>query len=844
MGILTTIARQVLENAERFEQEFAEPPHLWATSPFHDLDDVNALPSLRASRLMEQMRLDCRAIDAIVTPARQKVLDTAMLQMTASALNTAAALGVADAIDEEGGRVALSSLSRKLQVNENKLGRILRLLAGHFYFREIEDGVFANSRHSLSLKKAGDAEYFISLAAEEAAMCGTGLREDVSDFETTDNVKPNRAPFSKTVSTKGESIFDYVATPAGAKTLHKMIMGITPWLNHITRPALLHDFPWEKLDAVQVIDVGCGPGDVGLDVLKLNASLKWCFQDKAQVLEQTKESVVRALPPGITASQVSFEVQDYLEPNRSDGDVWFLRGVVREHDDQEAIRLLSNIAEAMARTPGSRMLINEICCGSATVILDEDEDAAPSTKISEQQSMWSQLGNTMCWNTYVLLGGKERSFQEIKMLVHAAGLEVTRFYQMRSFIAGIDMLQTMTMAADDAMQFLVPARWFGRGPSRNMKVAVLYQALPPPEIDGIKKPPKPGGYQDSGADIAFSLNNSGDVEIVTPTATPQSTKHEGWAFPDTENGIHTAVDAGSTVLWANTILFRQHPLQVSKKLDEYAHDLSVVGQPPSLVEAYDDKYLVNAFLRSQECFTLPTFCTTTSADSAHLFDSMRAARLEFPIVAKPIRGRGSHGVKVCRSMDTLVSHASEILAESPRILLEQFLSGTEGTITVMPPTSERPEYWAMPVVVRFNHMEDIAPYNGVVAVAANSKVPTAEEIQDDPALARVSRECEKVAELLQFKAPIRIDIRRLSKVPRAPFALFDVNAKPNMTVPGRPGRDDQASLLAIAATALGWDSTRLLLEILKTATPLSALRKIDLPPSFSFVGAAEVASGS
>lgn len=45
-----------------------------------------------------------------------------------------------------------------------------------------------------------------------------------------------------------------------------------------------------------------------------------------------------------------------------------------------------------------------------------------------------------------------------------------------------------------------------------------------------------------------------------------------------------------------------------------------------------------------------------------------------------------------------------------------------------------------------------------------------------------------------------------------------------MTGPGRPGRDDQASLTAMAATAMGWDYGTLLQEILSTAQSLGSLR--------------------
>lgn len=47
-----------------------------------------------------------------------------------------------------------------------------------------------------------------------------------------------------------------------------------------------------------------------------------------------------------------------------------------------------------------------------------------------------------------------------------------------------------------------------------------------------------------------------------------------------------------------------------------------------------------------------------------------------------------------------------------------------------------------------------------------------------------------------------------------------------MTGPGRPGREDQASLTAMSAAALGWSYPMLLQEMLATANPLNALLRI------------------
>lgn len=90
-----------------------------------------------------------------------------------------------------------------------------------------------------------------------------------------------------------------------------------------------------------------------------------------------------------------------------------------------------------------------------------------------------------------------------------------------------------------------------------MIVAVLHQSGPTPAIGGIvrpimlllgsimhflvladphrwprllqeqSKPPKPGGYKDSSADVAFNLKEYG-VEVALPQSSPDPISDEGW----------------------------------------------------------------------------------------------------------------------------------------------------------------------------------------------------------------------------------------------------------------------------------------------------------------------------
>lgn len=270
--------------------------------------------------------------------------------------------------------------------------------------------------------------------------------------------------------------------------------------------------------------------------------------------------------------------------------------------------------------------------------------------------------------------------------------------------------------------------------------------------------------------------------MVTPNPTPNPSIQEGWCFPDTENGIIDALKQGATHLWANTILFSSHPLQGSREIQNYAQgSINVVGQPPSMVERFDDKAFLNDQLRGLGRFTLPKSWTLKESDDITSFiQSLKDDEATYPIVGKPVRGRGSHGVKVCYNSHDLQSHISSLFKESPLVMLEQFLAGEEATITVMPPTPGKRGYTSLPPVERFNHDGGVAPYNGVVAVTRNSRVVTQEDMSRDSSYEIAMRECEQVAELIQAMAPIRIDIRRFNEGSR--FGLFDINMKPVCSV--------------------------------------------------------------
>ncbi|WP_347261549.1 hypothetical protein [Rudaea sp.] len=359
-------------------------------------------------------------------------------------------------------------------------------------------------------------------------------------------------------------------------------------------------------------------------------------------------------------------------------------------------------------------------------------------------------------------------------------------------------------------------RYLKTGDAR--RIALIYQQVPPPVFDGVRKAPKPGGYADSGADIAWCLRRAG-TDVVTPSADPDPAANFDWVFPDTQAGIQSAIDRGATVIWANTVLFSGHPLE--SRLE----DVWVVGQMPARQQRVDDKFATNAALCAQGLPVAASVLVAREArGSIRAFASLTAPALaelglHFPLVVKPVRGRGSQGVSRVADHGELAAALSALLAGGTFgdvAIVEEYLPGEELTLTVLPALPDEggaSAPFVLPPVRRFNHADGIAPYNGVVAVTRNSAALALAESDSLPVRA-IMDACARSAELVGALAPIRIDCRAdATGVQR----IFDVNMKPNMTGAGRPGREDQDSLSTIAARALGWSFTDLLTAMLRNA---------------------------
>ncbi|PWW75941.1 glutathione synthetase ATP-binding domain-like protein [Tuber magnatum] len=339
--------------------------------------------------------------------------------------------------------------------------------------------------------------------------------------------------------------------------------------------------------------------------------------------------------------------------------------------------------------------------------------------------------------------------------------------------------------------------------------------VPPP-------PPPPPPTHDASADIAYAVHSLNDpnLRVVTPEPHPNPTADIDWSFPDTQPGILAAIAAGADTIWANTPLFAHHPLTTTS----LPPSTKLIANPPKVVDLVDDKAFTNKLLQHHG-FSIPK-SWLLEGDSKRSIErlSQLIYDLPYPVIVKPTRGRGSEGVKLIDGFVSMLDTLDELFETHNVVLIEEFLEGEEGTVTVVP--DGQGKFIALPIVQRFDQVSGLMPWNGHVPVTKNSRVLSVSK--EDSWHRSAKTECEKAVELLKLTSVTRIDIRRKGE-DGGKFYLFDVNPKPNLTGAGRPGRDDQDSLCAIAAREFGWEYASLVRKCIETAYPLEEACAIEPP---------------
>ncbi|TFY82569.1 hypothetical protein EWM64_g1435 [Hericium alpestre] len=118
-------------------------------------------------------------------------------------------------------------------------------------------------------------------------------------------------------------------------------------------------FPMDTLSKGTIwCDVGGGYGHIFLQMCKMSPHFQFILQDMPNVLKQAKLYWEENNPTALKENRISFVPINFLEQSPESGaDFYYLRHVIHDWPDHDAVTILENVRKAMK--PTSRVLVRE-----------------------------------------------------------------------------------------------------------------------------------------------------------------------------------------------------------------------------------------------------------------------------------------------------------------------------------------------------------------------------------------------------------------------------------------------------------------------------------------------------
>jgi hypothetical protein len=307
-------------------------------------------------------------------------------KLVAQAICAAAELGVADHLAET--PLSAETLARATATHPPSLYRLLRVLASVGIFKELPEQNFTHTELSLTLKSnvPGSVQGIACMiGAEWHAVAETKMMHSLRTGETAFGFL------------HGKGVFEYLQGDAPAGRLFDTAMtGLTQAANHAINQA--YDFSWAR----NIVDVGGGHGSL------LSSILLACPNTHGIVFDAP--SVVAGAAATIDTAGLHQRCRpiagDFFSSVPPDGDLYILKHILHDWNDQAALSILRSCRAAASRR--SKLLVVEDLVGVA--------NAPSSAKITDIEML-------------VIFGGCERTIAEYTALLDRAGFKLERTIQ-------------------------------------------------------------------------------------------------------------------------------------------------------------------------------------------------------------------------------------------------------------------------------------------------------------------------------------------------------------------------------------------------------------------------------
>jgi hypothetical protein len=313
-----------------------------------------------------------------------------------AAIGVAAELGLADIL--RNGKKPVSELASLTNTNEESLYRLMRMLASNDIFKEVHHRFFTITPLARALQE-DHIKYLITSHLSKFHFMVFGelmhtVRTGISASELFIN----------------EPFYEHIGKDEYKNALFNKAMTSASMLQISAVLPFYHFSRFKK-----IIDIGGGEG------LFIAAILRKCPFSKGVVfdLPQSSSNTREVLDIYKVTDRVDIITGSFFEKIPEDGDLYVVKNILHNWDDNACIAILGNIRKVMSSK--TRLLIIE------TFV--EEANKPSFGKMTDILMM-------------AVTGGKERTIAEFKSLILASGLNVKKIYRTVAPVRLIEVVLT------------------------------------------------------------------------------------------------------------------------------------------------------------------------------------------------------------------------------------------------------------------------------------------------------------------------------------------------------------------------------------------------------------------
>ncbi|KAH9876418.1 hypothetical protein J1614_003549 [Plenodomus biglobosus] len=251
----------------------------------------------------------------------------------------------------EDGTASVQEIAAKSRIDEDRVGRFLRMLATDRVFEEVEKDIFRHTSRSVLYLKDKQWRDVMHYQLDEFFKAASDTSDSIRASPSVADGQSNAF-----VTRHGKELFQfYKDDPKRAARFASAMAGLSRLERHFE--SLKESFPWDQINGRKVIDVGGGSGHMSVLLARAFPNLELIVQDSLTMLSSASQNDFSDLN-----GRVTFMPHDFFTTQPVSGAAaYLLRYITHNWSDEDCIRIFRALVPALEKSPpGTSLLINDV----------------------------------------------------------------------------------------------------------------------------------------------------------------------------------------------------------------------------------------------------------------------------------------------------------------------------------------------------------------------------------------------------------------------------------------------------------------------------------------------------